>query len=321
MLPVPPATSSGSRPFVEWACGSGVVSLPTTGGGDGRGDELAAAATTTPSDAITTFIHHASTIPSAPFPFPDDARDAWLLATIALIVAPTLLPLMVMISANCSRSDRGRTSGGPLRDRRTSVRSSPMPTVALVEVARRGIDRPTVSFDCSANATPPRPGPASLLSPSLQPQPGCSAQRGGRVGIRHRAARKTAVGDRNASAWAIGRNTGVHDSATPAPQGQAVANSGRVARLDASLVGAFTLRCTHTAAVVEEAAHDREEVEQGTQAGECRHDIRVRPPPGRGRRSASGPTLGQASVTVRPPCPTPPRPQGRTLPDMLSRIP
>ncbi len=285
---------------------------PTSADGrDGGSDDDAAAVTTSHEVTNTSITTIPPTTRASPISHPrdvDHGPPAHLLATIVLIGAPTLLPLMVMISTNSSRSDRGRASGGPLRDRRISVRSSPMPTVTLAKVARRGIDRPTVSFECASNATPPRPGPASLLSPSLQPQPGCSAPRGGRVGIRHRAARTAAVGDEYASVWAVRRGTGTPDAIALVSQETTVTENRReAARLDATPVGALALRRAHTDAMVDNAAHDHEQVEQGTLAG-GRSANCVSPPPSRGAGCANGPTSPQVSATVQPPGTTPPQP-------------
>ncbi len=108
--------------------------------------------------------------------------------------------MWAMISGTSSNCGRGRTSGEPRRTHHFLAHSLPPPAVAVGRAARRGNgDRPTVFANATLASAPPRPGPASLLTSSPHPQPGCATQRGGRVGTASRAAgmtgnRKTTVG-------------------------------------------------------------------------------------------------------------------------------
>ncbi len=127
---------------------------------------------------------------------------------------PTLLPMMSMISTSTFSGDRRCSSGGPLRDRRIRIYSPPLPAVAEDGVAWCGSDRPTVLFDTSSKATPPRPGPASLLSSSLRPQPGHRMTRGGRVGVRLRAAGTAGAGAKCSNVCAVCRIRGAQHPVT-----------------------------------------------------------------------------------------------------------
>ncbi len=101
----------------------------------------------------------------------------------------SLLPMVVIAAnGNISIGGRGRLSGAPQGDYRLANHSRLPPTVVGSGSAGRGGDRPSVFVEVLSTATSPRPGPASLLSPSLQPQPGCRRQQGSRVGGSLRAA-------------------------------------------------------------------------------------------------------------------------------------
>ncbi len=188
-LPVPP--------FVEVAMASGVVKdepSPTTGGGvDGREDDVGAAAVTTVNpDTITTFIQIIPTTPAPPSSHPRDADGAPLVHANG---APALLPMPMIVTANCSSTGgRGHPSGGPRRARQFVDHSPPPPTVVVDRAAWRSGGRPTAYANTSLVAAPPRPGPASLLSSSKWPQPGHISQRGGRAGTALRATSKKGQG-------------------------------------------------------------------------------------------------------------------------------
>ncbi len=193
-LPLPTAASLGGGPVVVAVVHGCVNALPpTSGGGSGargirvRDDTTAAASTTGSSLAITTTI----IIPSFPttsrslvtsFLLPGDAH------AVTIDGSRTLLPMVMVNSGSSSVCGRGRTSGGPRRDRRFLAHSPP-PSAATVErAARHGIGRPSAFVNAALTTMPPRPGPASLLASSMQPQQGRITQRGSRVGEPLRAA-------------------------------------------------------------------------------------------------------------------------------------
>ncbi len=200
--PVPPSASGGGCAIVRVAVARGVVvfePFPTTGGGvDGGGDEVgAAAATTSQIEAITNILPIIPTIPFPPIILPSDANQPPI---VRANIAHTLLPMAMIVIAShtISSGGRGRPSGGPRGARHFVDHSLPPPTVVVDRAAWHGSDRPSVFANTTLVAVPPRPGPASLLSSSMRPQPGRIAQRGGRAGSALRAAGTTGRG--NASA-------------------------------------------------------------------------------------------------------------------------
>ncbi len=193
-VPIFAASLGGGPPRVAVAVGSVCALPPTSGGGDGTGgafgtDELMAAASTTCRvSAVTTFIIVMFT-PTIPiirlltFLLPGDVL------VVIMDDAHTLLPIRITANGSSDTSGRGRTSEGPRRDRRFLAHSPPPSAAKVVGAAWRGVGRPSALVNTALTATPPRPGPASLLASSKQPQQGCSAQRGSRVGEPLRAAR------------------------------------------------------------------------------------------------------------------------------------
>ncbi len=167
--PVTPSASSDGVLVEVEVEGGRVVNLlaPTSGGGDGGGDDRkAAAATTTSTNAITTFTRLTPTIPDVPSPVL--LHDTGGLPIVRAGMAPALLPvsMIMMHSRSTSVGGRGQSSGGPLGARQSVDHSPPPPTVVVVGAAWHSRDRPSVLIDTSSIAVPPRPGPASLLSPS-----------------------------------------------------------------------------------------------------------------------------------------------------------
>ncbi len=169
---------------------------PTSGVGNGSGDDgKATAATTTPTNAIATLIRLTTTTPIVPRP--SLLRDTGSLPIVHAGIAPALLPVLMIVmvdSRSVSEGGRGRSSEGPRRDRRYPVHSLPPPTVVKVRAARHGGDRPSVFVNTSLTTMPPRPGPASLLSSSMRSQLARIRQRGGRVGGSPRAAVTASAG-------------------------------------------------------------------------------------------------------------------------------
>ncbi len=201
--------------FVAMALAHGVIPIPaprTGGGGGDSGAQVVRATATIIPFVVTVTNSIPRSIPLAPYL--QTHPGAGPPPAIILDGNPSLLPMILMISNSTSAGDRRCSSGGPLRDRRIRIHSPPLPTVAEVGVAWHGSDRPSALFDATSNATPPRPGPASLLSSSLRPQPGHSMPRGGRVGIRLRAARTASAGARCVNVCAGRRTTGIPDPVT-----------------------------------------------------------------------------------------------------------
>ncbi len=165
MVPVPLPASTGSGAFVAVAHGN-VVPWPTSGGESGGGDEAAAAATTHPIDIISTTTAHASTTMSQ---IPSPISDAGGTPLVHAGANPALLPIVIPTAPSRSNSigGRGRPSEGPRRARHFVARSLPPPTVVADRAARYGSDRPSVVASAALASVPPRPGPASLLSPSM----------------------------------------------------------------------------------------------------------------------------------------------------------
>ncbi len=191
VTPLPPSASCGRGPLVALASGSGVVPFPTSGGGDGGGDDHAAAITTPLSNAITTSTEHASTtLPLIILPR-HNSDDAPL---VRAGITPALLPMVIrIVSSSISISGRDHASEGLRGDRQLVGHSPPLPAAAVDRAARHGGGRPSAFANTALATVPPRPGPASLLPSSLQPQRGRIPQQGGRVGGVPRAARKTGV--------------------------------------------------------------------------------------------------------------------------------
>ncbi len=198
--PVLPATSSGGCSGLVDVAGGGVVVPPTIGEGvigGGFHDEEATASTTTKVAVTTSAISvptptHSPSDPSSSAPAitidnggsgPDSDRSS-------------LLQMAMAAGDNSiSRCDcgSGPTSGEPLRARQPRGRTSPWPTVAMVEAAMHGACLPTGLADSLARTVRPRPAPASLLSALLCPQPEHSVQRGCRAGVALRVAKDDAA--------------------------------------------------------------------------------------------------------------------------------
>ncbi len=205
-LPVPLAPASvGGCPFVAMALAGDVVAatLPTSGGVDGEGgirDDIRAAATTTALvKAITTPM---ISIPAPTTSLPPASSSHHHSDATAMVgdVTPALLPIMTMLSSGSnSGGGCGRSSEGPQGDRRYPVHSLPPPTVVADRAAWHGVGRPSAFVNSALTTMPPRPGPASLLSALLRPQPGRITQHGSRVGGPLRAARKASAGQSVAS--------------------------------------------------------------------------------------------------------------------------
>ncbi len=94
-------------------------------------------------------------------------------------------------SSNCRRDGRSRV---PLGVPSMSRRSPPPPTAVEGGAARRGVGRPAARVASDASTSPPRPGPASLLSSIQCPQQGHATNGAGRAG-HSRGARGTGVSD------------------------------------------------------------------------------------------------------------------------------
>ncbi len=186
LAPVPTAASIGSSPFV--ARDGGVVVPPSTSVGDnGGGDEDAAAPTTRPIDAVTA----ASSLPSTTCPvIPSPVHDIRSAPIVHNSNTHALLPMTMFASQLSSARGRDHSSEGLQGVRQYVGHPPPPPTVAVDRAAQRGVGRTTAFANTALATTLPRPGPASLLPPSWQPQQGRRAQRGGRVGGVPRAARK-----------------------------------------------------------------------------------------------------------------------------------
>ncbi len=171
--------------------------LGTSGGASDGGirDEEAAAVTTSPAASVITLARPFTTPSSsrllgssASGVMPIDNRDGT-----AMVDESSLLPMMIsrMINGG-SRRGCGDLSGIPLGVRRIVDHFQHPPSAVGSWSAWRGGGRPTAFAKIRLAATPPRPGPASLLPPSMWPQHGHIARRGGRVGHSLRAAEETA---------------------------------------------------------------------------------------------------------------------------------
>ncbi len=145
---------------------------------------------TTTAVLILPFPPTTSHIPVTFLTLPDTAP------VVILDVTHTLLQMVMVGSATSSSGGRGRTSEGPRGDRRYLAHSPPPSAVTVERAARHGIGRPSALVSTALTATPPRPGPASLLASSIRPQQGRIAQRGGRVGESLRAAVAAIAGHR-----------------------------------------------------------------------------------------------------------------------------
>ncbi len=186
MMPVPPAASSGRGPSVAVARGGGVVVPPVTSVGvDGSGDEHSAAPTTKPFDAVTAVPIHPSTTSPLITSLIHDTSDA---PVVHDCNTPALLPMTMLTSHTNSTRGRDHASEGLQGARQLVGHPPPPPTVVVDRAAQHGGGRPTASANAALATMLPRPGPASLLPPSLRPQQGRRRQRGGRVGGVPRAA-------------------------------------------------------------------------------------------------------------------------------------
>ncbi len=280
--------------LVGVAVADGVVSdhPPSTSGhvdNDGIQDERAAASTTDDTATFASASH--LPIPTTPALLADPPPDA--IPTSAILDgAPALLPMsMVIGSLSFSVGERRCSSGGPRKDRRTRTYSPPLPTAAVFGVAWRGIDRPSVLFNAALNATPPRPGPASLLPSSLQPQLGHSMPRGGRVGVRPRAAGTASAGARCSSFCAASRGKCTHNIATSVSRDTVTAYGRFHTPLgQPSARVALARHCAANDAAFDQAANSHNDVHQGAGEGI------------RGRRAPTAvPAKRDRGATQRPP--------------------
>ncbi len=198
-------SSGGCPPPRRGARVSNGVVVTNDGGGSGSGDghEGAAAATTLPALSIAALaLPPVMTIPLTP-PLPASCSSWVIIIDISDIgdltmgdSNPSLLltSTVMVVSINGSNRGRGHPSEDPRRGRRCRVHSLPAPTVAQVRAARRGGGRPSAFVNATLTTAPPRPGPASLLSSTMQSQLDCIRHQGGRVGESLRAAAIAAAG-------------------------------------------------------------------------------------------------------------------------------
>ncbi len=265
-----------------------VVSRTMVGGvGDGGPlDEEAAAVTTMRPAAVTTSFVPSSTIPSRPYAHP---TSSWAMPIDACCAttrgndSSLLLIVMIAANGNISIGGRGRLSGAPQGDYRLANHSRLPPTVVGSGSAGRGGDRPSVFVEVLSTATSPRPGPASLLSPSLQPQPGCRRQHGGRVGGSLRAAE--IAGTRQGT-------TGGGRSALGAPSNAAVVIQGTEMP---SNVGRLVLRLASDVADCAPNTHTRRSPRGKMKTGEDDAKKNAGRPAGRHDRSAAAPSSAPGS--------------------------